>query len=376
MLLSSEFGQRISDLPKAIRRLLTNVPFMLLSFAMSFNQMFAIGITSTLTKFFESQLGMSSETIAYLTGPIVLVGGGFGAICGGALVGRWNLDFEGIMRLCMYNCCFSWFGVLAFLFSSPESTYATPEGYVGAPKPTSFNFGCNVDCNCTLSYVNPVCAADAVVYLSPCLAGCRRELQLDRLKMYSDCSCVNGTLTKLAGVSTERLLVEGVQATRSRCPVDCPLLLVYLLGVFLSLSSTFLNAAPATAATIRCVQPAERSLALGIKTIIARLVGSIPAPVILGGIMDGMCLAWHRPCGSSGNCIAYQNEGMARGMFYALVAMLSMSMLLFYLSLLAHRQRARKREAAKAKQAPSVGPGTSALRTTKETTDASSPFPR
>ncbi|XP_037568078.2 solute carrier organic anion transporter family member 4A1 [Dermacentor silvarum] len=218
-------------------------------------EMFAIGITSTLTKFFESQFGMASASIAYLTGPIVLVGGGFGAIIGGALVGRWNLDYAGIMRLCMYNCCISWFGVLAFLFNCPENTYATPEGYVGAPKPTSFDFQCNIACNCTLSYVNPVCAADAVVYLSPCLAGCRRELQLNKMMMYSDCSCVNGTLTHLAGVSTERLLVEGVQATRSRCHVDCPLLFVYLLGIFLALSSAFLNAAPATAATIRCGQP-------------------------------------------------------------------------------------------------------------------------
>ncbi|XP_077520036.1 solute carrier organic anion transporter family member 4A1-like [Amblyomma americanum] len=161
--------------------------------------------------------------------------------------------------------------------------------------------------------------------------------------MYSDCSCVNGTLSEVPGVSSEQVLLEAVQATRSRCSVDCALLFPYLVGVFLSLSSAFLNAAPATAASIRCVKPAERSLALGIKTVIARLVGSIPAPVILGGIVDQTCLMWHRSCGSSGSCIVYENEGMARGMFYALVVMLAASMVLFYFSLIMYRRNARKR---------------------------------
>ncbi|KAH7967921.1 hypothetical protein HPB52_004104 [Rhipicephalus sanguineus] len=68
---SSEFGQRLTDLPRAIWRLLTNMPFVLLAFAVSFTQMFAIGILSMVTKFFESQLGIQSGTVAYLTGVVV-----------------------------------------------------------------------------------------------------------------------------------------------------------------------------------------------------------------------------------------------------------------------------------------------------------------
>lgn len=65
------------------------------------------------------------------TGPIIFVGGGVGAIAGGALVSKWNLDYAGIMRLCMYNCCFSWFGILAFFFHCADNLYATSTGYVG-----------------------------------------------------------------------------------------------------------------------------------------------------------------------------------------------------------------------------------------------------
>ncbi|KAH9375729.1 hypothetical protein HPB48_009938 [Haemaphysalis longicornis] len=272
--------------------------------------MFAIGITAMMTKFFQSQFGMPSSRVAYLTGPIALVGGGFGAVMGGALVSRWNLDYLGIMRLCMYNCCFSLFGVLTFLFYCQENTYATPEGFVGAPP--------NQLTNCQLFH------------------------------MYSECMCVNETLVSVPGVSDEEVLLAAVQATRSRCPVDCALLYPYLLGVFLALSSTFLNAAPSTAASIRCVKPAERSLALGVKTIIIRLVGSIPAPVIFGGIVDQSCLTWKRSCGSVGNCVAYANEGMARGLFYGLLSLIITSMVLFYLSMLAYRRNARLRAERKA----------------------------
>ncbi|XP_037505616.2 solute carrier organic anion transporter family member 4A1-like [Rhipicephalus sanguineus] len=321
------------------------------SFPKYLPEMFSTGLTAMLTKFFESQLGLPSARIAYMVGPIVLVGGGFGAIIGGALVSRWNLDYEGIMRLCMYNCCFSWFGVLIFTFSCPQGIYATPDGFVGEVVTSSFSWHCNADCNCTASLLNPICGADGVVYLSPCLAGCHRDLQVKDLKMYSGCTCINGTMSEVPGVSSDRLLLEAVQATRSRCPTDCALLFPFLAGVFLSLSACFLNAAPSTAASIRCVKPAQRSLALGIRQVIGRLVGSIPAPVIFGGILDQTCLSWHQSCGKSGNCIVYENEGMSRGLFYALAVTLSINMMCYYASLVSHRRHTRQRAMAKKSRA-------------------------
>ncbi|XP_077552304.1 solute carrier organic anion transporter family member 4A1-like [Haemaphysalis longicornis] len=310
--------------------------------------MFAVGINSMMNKFFQSQFGMPSSRVAFLTGSIIFVGGGFGAIMGGALVSRWNLDYLGIMRLCMYNCCFSLVGVLTFLFYCKDNTYATHEGFVGAPRSTAFDFNCNLQCNCTQSGLNPICGADNVVYLSPCMAGCRREIQIKGIKMYSECLCLNETMVNVSGVSDDQVLLAGVQATRSRCPVDCALLYPLLLGVFLSLSSSFLNAAPATAAAIRCVKAAERSLALGLKTISTRLLGSIPAPVIFGGIVDQSCLTWKHSCGSVGNCVAYANEGMARGLFYGLLSIIITSTVLFYLSMLAYQRNARIRAERKA----------------------------
>jgi len=45
------------------------------------------------------------------------------------------------------------------------------------------------------------------------------------------------------------------------------------------------------------VRPEERSLALGIQSIIIRLVGSIPGPVLFGFVVDKVCLLWEPGCG-------------------------------------------------------------------------------
>ncbi|KAH9372710.1 hypothetical protein HPB48_004216 [Haemaphysalis longicornis] len=76
--------------------------------------------------------------------------------------------------------------------------------------------------------------------------------------------------------------------------------------------------------------------------------GSIPAPVIFGGIVDQSCLTWKHSCGSVGNCVAYANEGMARGLFYGLLSIIITSTVLFYLSMLAYQRNARIRAERKA----------------------------
>lgn len=69
--------------------------------------------------------------------------------------------------------------------------------------------------------------------------------------------------------------------------------------------------------------------------------------MVFGGIVDQTCVSWQRSCGSSGNCVIYENEGMSRGLFYALGVTLSINMLFYYASLIAHRRRIHQRAMAK-----------------------------
>jgi hypothetical protein len=49
----------------------------------------------------------------------------------------------------------------------------------------------------------------------------------------------------------------------------------------------------------RAVRPEERSLALGLQSIILRLIGSIPGPILFGFVVDKVCLLWEPACGES-----------------------------------------------------------------------------
>jgi len=61
------------------------------------------------------------------------------------------------------------------------------------------------------------------------------------------------------------------------------------------------------------VPSSQRSLGLGIQWLIVRLLGSIPAPIVFGALMDSTCILWHKSCdGESGSCRAYDNSKMSQ----------------------------------------------------------------
>lgn len=59
---------------------------------------------------------------------------------------------------------------------------------------------------------------------------------------------------------------------------------------------------------LRCVSDEIRSLALGLQSMLFRLFGNIPSPLIYGALFDTSCLYWQDQCGSRGNCWVYDNN--------------------------------------------------------------------
>ena len=73
----------------------------------------------------------------------------------------------------------------------------------------------------------------------------------------------------------------------------------------------------------RCVRDEQRSFALGIQWIKVRVLGTIPAPMVIGLLIDRTCLLWHETSGSlpngctndileTGACQLYHNREMGR----------------------------------------------------------------
>jgi hypothetical protein len=64
--------------------------------------------------------------------------------------------------------------------------------------------------------------------------------------------------------------------------------------------------------TFRCVHDDQRSFALGIQWIKVRLLGTIPAPLIFGRLIDESCVLWQDSCDGQGSCLMYDNKYMSR----------------------------------------------------------------
>lgn len=61
----------------------------------------------------------------------------------------------------------------------------------------------------------------------------------------------------------------------------------------------------------RCVADEQRSLALGVQSLMFRAFGSIPGPIVFGVIFDSACLFWQFECGRRGNCWVYDNVDLS-----------------------------------------------------------------
>ena len=63
----------------------------------------------------------------------------------------------------------------------------------------------------------------------------------------------------------------------------------------------------------------QRTLALGLQSLLFRATGTIPGPIIFGVIFDSICLFWQFDCDRRGNCWVYNNVALGdRAMALAL----------------------------------------------------------
>ena len=52
----------------------------------------------------------------------------------------------------------------------------------------------------------------------------------------------------------------------------------------------------------------QRTLALGLQSVMFRAFGSVPGPLVFGAIFDSACVYFHYECGNQANCWVYDNH--------------------------------------------------------------------
>ncbi|XP_077560009.1 solute carrier organic anion transporter family member 4A1-like [Haemaphysalis longicornis] len=326
----SGFGARAKDLPASFKILITNPTFVFLSLAGATEGMLVSGLATFLPKVIEFQFSIAASLAALIMGAVTVPGAGGGTFLGGYLVKKFNLRCAGIIKMCILCSLVPLATIFAFFFSCPNVRFAgvnykTNNVTVGTER---FVAECNNQCHCQIEDFDPVCGTDHVMYYSACFAGCQKVHHYGPTKVYEDCRCIDhpGRNITLDGRQVT------IQAERDKCPSECNFLVFFLIAMFVCMLFTFLVSMPSLAATLRCVAVSQKSFGLGIQWIAVRLIGTIPAPILFGYLIDQSCVLWPGSCDKAGACAVYENGQMARNLLALLATVKFLSCLFFFLS--------------------------------------------
>jgi len=107
---------------------------------------------------------------------------------------------------------------------------------------------------------------------------------------------------------------------------------MFIVLAFCNMFMTFLCTMPALSSTLRVVRDDQRSFALGIQWIKVRILGTIPAPMVFGALIDDTCILWNETCDGRGACFVYDNYYMSRLANYTMVSNMNCRLVFFKFS--------------------------------------------
>lgn len=318
------FGNSLSDFPKAAWTLIKNPPFMFLNGGVTMEWFILASVAVFGPKFIESQFNLSAGTAALLAGVVVVPSTLIGCGVGAWVITKFDLDFQGQMKFCFGSLIISFFAMFVFLASCDNVPFAgVTEPYKDGYTPDILNISstCNIDCHCEQKF-DPICGPDDVMYYSACHAGCIGKTEDGDTTTYVDCSCLP------AGTN---------DAVIGRCDIPCDLLPTYIVCLFIMLTLGFFTIVPSITATFRVVDFSQRAFAVGLQSLLLKVFGSIPGPIIFGALIDETCLIWEYDCDGAGTCWMYENKQFATTTLILVVTCRVVSLFCFAMSFFTHK---------------------------------------
>ncbi|XP_050040295.2 solute carrier organic anion transporter family member 4A1-like [Dermacentor andersoni] len=326
----STYGQYMNELPRSILSLLKNIPFVMITLASVTEAMVGTAVAAFSVKFFEAEFAMTPSRTAAALGSILIPAGVGGTLMGGALVSKLDMTIRAMLKLCCVTSVIPWLCMWIFMLHCPNPHFFHGEVW-SSNRSVAFTSECNENCHCGTQLLDPICSVENVIYASPCFAGCATkeivpnpEDENWELQVYKNCSCVP---TPPGAPMNET--VYDFDATRLKCSTNCNLLVIYMVVIFICVFFSFFGAAPSITIMMRCVEEKERAVGLAVKWVSVRLFGNIPAPLVLGSVIDHSCVMWQEVCNERGACLLYNNKFLALSMLQFLVPVKTGSIILF-----------------------------------------------
>uniref|UniRef100_A0A8C3JJP9 Solute carrier organic anion transporter family member n=1 Tax=Calidris pygmaea TaxID=425635 RepID=A0A8C3JJP9_9CHAR len=281
-----------------------------------------IGFLTYKPKYMEQQYGQSTSKSNFLIGLTSLPPVSIGIFLGGLIMKKYKLSIIGATKFAFTMSFLAYVIALLHFFVGCENHMVAgmTVSYEGKPIPyheNSIFSECNSDCKCASNVWDPVCGDNGLTYVSACLAGCTASEGHGKNMVFHNCSCLAASSSWTGNNS----------ATLGQCPKseDCSRKFIYYTVI--QVISGFCYALGGTPfilirLSFRCVQPELKSLAVGLYTLIMRMLAGIPAPVYFGALIDKTCLKWgSTSCGQRGACRLYDSDAY-RYVFLGLAAVL------------------------------------------------------
>jgi len=304
------------------------------------------------SKFMTNIFGYSKHQSAMVFGCITVVSGALGLFAGGAVVTKAKLTVKGILKFVIVASACSVATTTMFLFTCPEKDLAgATVGYLGSSTTylssnndggntnNNFSYPCNSQCYCRTDVFTPICGSDGITYYSPCFAGCHLQDSKPDSENFWNCTCIPPPSTAVAG----------------KCPPDgqCTQNAIYFLAVFFTLLfCTLMMQTPAVQVVLRVIPFSKRPLAIGVKFILVRILGSIPGPILYGHFLDKTCIVWNTECGETGSCKLYNNQLLSQNFFWLCFAIKLIALLLFIAALFVYKKPTKNNAFSTSKETP------------------------
>ncbi|XP_017761808.1 PREDICTED: solute carrier organic anion transporter family member 3A1 [Eufriesea mexicana] len=289
----------LRDFPKAVKRLLKNDILMFRTASSVLHILPIAGLYTFLPKYLESQFRLPAHHANMISGVGGILVMGLGIIISGVFILRAKPNARFVAAWIAFTAVVYAIGMGVLMFiGCPMDDFAGLVSHSNGL--SSFEPTCEATCDCVRKKFSPICGVDGKTYFSACHAGCSNYTVVDgKVASFYNCQCIGSNLTTPETAST---------ATIGYCELECSNFWVYmvLFSVFVFIHST--SEVGSMLLILRCVDPRDKAMALGLIQFAIGLFGNVPCPIVYGAVVDSACLVWEYSCGERGACWLYDSN--------------------------------------------------------------------